>query len=200
MKNFYEIHVNGNRIGKSACRDDAYEYIKEEHADIMPFLEYNPIGVGDIEIWENGLVKIEIKKLYSPSNKINVVKVLESNIKNEKNEKNKVRFIEKNVSKVMPCTPTRTRLKKENGEMEKAKEGKIMVKNGKKYISKKDKNGNYKWNIYHEEKYSKNNLNKRKSPKFPAKDYKEGTVKKGLDGNNWKVKILASGNKKWVKK
>jgi len=200
MKHFYEIYVNENRIGKSACRQDAYEYIQEEHGDIMPFLEYNPIGVGDIEIWENGLLKLEIRKMYSSAIKVDVIKVLDSNIKNNKNLKGKIRFIEKNVTKVMPCTPTRTRIKKDNGKMEKANEGKIIEKNGKKYISKKDKNGNYKWNIYQEEKYSKTSTTKRKSPKLPAKDYKEGTVKKGLDGNNWIVKKLANGNKKWMKK
>ena len=197
MKQLYEIYVNDNRIGKSVSRQDAFGYIKEEHGEILPFLEYNPMGVGDVEIWENGLIKIEIRRLLSPTFKIDVLKIIEKKIKKPIKEE-KTREI--NVTKVMPCTPRRTRIKDKNDKLEIAEEGKIIEKNGKKYISKKDKNGDYKWNIYHEEKYSKKNNIKRKAPKEPAKDFKIGSVKKGLDGNNWQVKKLTNGTTKWIKK
>lgn len=201
MKEFYEIHINNQRIGKSATRDDAYGYIVEEHGEVMPFLEYNPIGVGDLEIWENGMTRIEIRKIKSHSNKIDIVKILERNIKaNKDNQTYEKEIKEVNVTKVMPCTPKRTRLKVDDNKMEKAKEGKIIEKNGKKYIGKKDKNGILKWNIYYEDKYSKTSNTKRKAPKAPAKDFEEGTTKKGLDGKFWMVKKLANGNKKWMKK
>ena len=197
MKQYFDIYINNNRIGKSATRADAFGYIEEEHGELLPFLEYNPVGVGDVEIWENGLTKIEIRRILSPSAKIDVLKILEKKIKQPQTvEKER----EVNVTKVMPCTPRRTRIKNDKNKLEIAEEGKIIEKNGKKYISKKDKKGNYKWNIYQEAKYEKTNTTKRKAPKSPAKDYKEGTVKKGLDGNNWIVKKLNSGAKKWIKK
>ena len=199
MKQYFDIYINGNRIGKSASRSDAVGYIQEEHGSILPFLEYNPIGVGDVDIWENGLTKIEIRRILSPSTKIDILKILDKKISEPSNEeREKEREI--NVTKVMPCTPRRTRIKNEKDKLEIAEEGKIIEKQGKKYISKKDKKGNYKWEIYQEAKYEKTNTTKRKSPKNPAKDFKEGTVKKGLDGNNWIVKQLNNGNKKWIKK
>ena len=203
MPEFYEIHINGNRIGKSASHTDAYEYIQEEHGEIMPFLEYNPIGVGDVDIWENGFIKIEIRKLKSPSKKVDIIKILDRTIEENKNPKDREKEREKreiNVTKVLPCTPKRTRIKDDSGKLEKAKEGRIIERNGKKYISKRDKSGNYKWTVYYEDKYSKTSTTKRKAPKTPAKNFKEGTVKKGLDGNNWIVKKMNNGNKKWMKK
>lgn len=197
MKQSFEIYINEIRIGRSASRQDAFEYIEEQHGNILPFLEYNPIGVGDIEIWENGLIKIEIRRHLSLSTKIDIIKILDKKIKTPLNIE-KIREI--NVTKVMPCTPKRTRIKNNQDKLEIAEEGKIIENNGKKYISKKDKNGNYKWDIYYEGKYVKTNTTKRKCPKIPAKDFKEGTVEKGLDGNNWIVKKIANGTKKWMKK
>ena len=40
----------------------------------------------------------------------------------------------------------------------------------------------------------------RKAPKKSAKEFTEGFVSVGLDGNNWTVKQYISGSKRWVKK
>lgn len=196
MKDYYEIYIDEKKIGKSLTRKDAYEYIKEEYSNMMPFLEYNPTGVGDIDVWENGILKIEIKRICRNNYCTDIIKILEAHIKNNNKIKEKDRKIEEvNVQKVMPCTPRRTRLKKDNGNLEKAEDGKIIEKDGVKYISKKGK-----WSVYYENNYNKISNTKRKCPKTMAKEHKEGTVKKGLDGKMWIVKLMANGNKKWVKK
>ena len=194
MKDYYEIFVDDNKIGKSLSRNDAVGYVQEEYSNMMPFLEYNPTGVGDIDIWENGILKIEIRRVCKDNRCLDIIKVLDSSIKKLKEPRER-ESEEVNVQKVMPCTPRRTRIKKDNGDLEKAKDGQIIEKDGIKYISKKGK-----WSPYYENNYSKTATSKRKCPKTAAKEYKEGTVKKGLDGKMWIVKVLANGNKKWVKK
>ena len=114
MKQTFEIYIDEKRIGRSASRSDAYGYIEEEHGEILPFLEYNPVGVGDVEIWENGITKIEIRRLLSPTAKIDIVKILDKKIKQPENEE-KIREV--NVSKVMPCTPRRTRIKNKDDDL-----------------------------------------------------------------------------------
>lgn len=194
MKDYYEIFVDDNKIGKSLTHDDAVGYVQEEYSNMMPFLEYNPTGVGDIDIWENGILKIEIRRVCKDNRCLDIIKVLDSSIKKLKEPRERDSE-EVNVQKVMPCTPRRTRIKKDNGDLEKAKDGQIIEKDGIKYISKKGK-----WSPYYENNYNKTAVSKRKCPKTAAKEYKEGTVKKGLDGKMWIVKILANGNKKWIKK
>lgn len=194
MKDYYEIFVDDNKIGKSLTHNDAVGYVQEEYSNMMPFLEYNPTGVGDIDIWENGILKIEIRRVCKGNRCIDIIKILDSSIKKLKEPRERDSE-EVNVQKVMPCTPRRTRIKKDNGDLEKAKDGQIIEKDGIKYISKKGK-----WSPYYENNYNKTATSKRKCPKTAAKEYKEGTVKKGLDGKMWLVKVLANGNKKWIKK
>jgi hypothetical protein len=192
---YYEVFINNSRIGKSISRQDAYEYIKEENEKILPYLEYKPVGVGEVDIWQNPIIKIEIRR--QKNTNVDILEVIKQHNISNNNSKQRaiVRFSKEiNVTKVMPCTPRRTRIKNKEDNLEEAVEGKIIEKNGKKYISMKDKNGEVKWEIYREAKYSK-----RKSPIEPAKNYKEGTIKKGLDGNNWKVNKSTKGIKRWVK-
>lgn len=40
----------------------------------------------------------------------------------------------------------------------------------------------------------------RKAPKESAKNYNEGDTKKGLDGNDWVIKVNKNGVKRWAKK
>jgi len=196
MKDYYEIYIDEKKIGKSLTRNDAYEYINEEYSKMMPFLEYNPTGVGDIDVWENGILKIEIRRICNNNRCMDVIKILEAHLKSKKVVKEKTREIEEvNVQKVMPCTPRRTRIKKDDGKLVKGQDGQIIEKDGVKYISKKGK-----WSPYYENNYNKISTTKRKCPKTMAKEHKEGTVKKGLDGKMWVVKLMANGNKKWVKK
>jgi hypothetical protein len=204
MKVFYEIHVNFKKIGKSVSREDAYGYIKQEYSGLLPFLEYDAYGVGDIEIWKNGIIQLEIHRKINNKYKVDVIELLENNKENKKSTKKEIKEKEEkeeikeiNVARVMPCTPRRTRIKNNKDVLEKAEENKIIEKDGKKYIAK-----NGKWSIYRENNYSKKNssTSKRKAPKSPAKNYKEGIVKKGEDGNNWIVKKQKNGNNKWFKK
>jgi len=41
--------------------------------------------------------------------------------------------------------------------------------------------------------------NIRKVPNEPAKKFDEGTIKEGLDGNKYIIKITLKGNKRWNK-
>lgn len=191
---YYEVYVNNKRLGKSISREDAYGYIKENYNKTLPYLEYRTLGIGDVDIWENPITKIEIRK--QKNTKVNILEIINNHInKNNNNTYEEKVKKEVNVSKVMPCTPKRTRIKNKEDKLEEGAEGKIIEKDGKKYISKKDKKGNFKWEIYREVKY-----HQRKSPVEPAKNFKEGIVKKGLDDNNWKVIKTTKGIKKWIKK
>lgn len=197
MNESYEVYINDIRVKKFTTREDAHKYINKEHQEFMPYLEYNPIGAGSLEIWENGFM--HIMNARKTKGKFDIIGLLDSH-QQKNNPSRKVTFNEVNITKVMPCTPKRTRIYNDSKKLEKAKEGKIIEKDGKKYISKKDKNGNYKWVRHHEENYSKTSTTKRKSPKLPAKNFDEGTVKKGMDGKFWKVIITANGQKRWSKK
>ena len=193
LTEYYEIFIDDKRIGRSINRNEAWGYIFQEYEEILPFLTYEPTGVGNNEVWCNAIFKIEIKRRITPEYDLKIIELLK-NI-SEDNVKERKAPLEINVSKVMPCTPRRTRIKKKDGQMEKAVEGKIVEKDGKKYIGKKNKKGEEKWDFYHKNTYSN-----RKSPEKMAKTYKEGTSKKGLDGNMWIVKVDKNGNKKWRKK
>ena len=162
--------------------------------EIIEYLEFEPLGDGQVEIWRNGFNDIKIIK--ENNKEIDILELIKQH--SNRNEK-KVRFIETNVEVLTPCTPKRTRLKT-NDKMEKAGEGKIKKgKDGKVWISKKLSDGNYKWTRYYEKTHTIKNT-KRKCPIEPAKNFSLETVKPGLDGNFWIVKKLDSGTKKWFRK
>lgn len=203
----YNIYIDGNKIGKSISYTEAIEYIKEDYAHILPYLSWEPLGAGGVDCWSNGVNEIMIEKHYPEGiNEDTLHHLISEHLK-----KTEVVEIEKSESegedeeekKRMPFTPHRTTLKmKKRKRVSVGKEGEIMEgEDGKKYISKKMPNGKLRWTRYTEKKYKgaprKGN---RKSPAEPAKKYKEGTVKKGLDGTMWKVKQIANGSLKWVRK
>jgi len=198
MKEKFILYINDKPEKQFITRDEAHKFIHTKYKELIPFLEYEPLGDGSLECWQNNFMIIHIER--ETSGKMNVEKLLEDNSGGEKEERTKPKIVEVNVSKVLPCTPTRTRLIAKNKKMEKAEEGKTIVKNGITYVSKKNKDGVYKWNKQEENKYNSMSTTKRKAPKDPAKNFKEGTRRKGLDGNMWVVKTTANGNKKWAKK
>jgi hypothetical protein len=187
----YEIYLNENKVFECKERNEAHNYIRQNHNDLLPFLEYEPLGDGSLEAWTNGYMDIKIVRI--KKGKINIEKLLQRHIKREEKERPK----EINVEKITPLTPRRTRIYDKNKKTEKAGEGKKKKdKDGNTWISKKTKNGEYKWTRYYEETHE----NKRKCPKLPAKNFDEGTEKRGLDGKIWQVKVLSNGNKKWFRK
>lgn len=190
----YEVHLNENKVYECGNRDEAHDYINAEHNEIMPFLEYEPYGDGSLEVWSNTLMNIKVIRI--KKGKVDIHRLLEEH----KNRDERERVIEEvNVEKTTPLTPKRTQMK-DNKKLIKAGEGKTKKdKDGNTWISKKNKKGEYKWTRYYEENYENSN-SKRKCPKNPAKTYEEGTVKKGLDGKMWQVKLLGSGKKKWYRK
>jgi len=190
----YEIYLNEEKVYECDDREKAHGYIRKNHNDLIPFLEYEPLGAGSIECWTNGMMDIKIVRL--KKGKIDINKLLEKHNHIEEREREIPKEV--NVEKATPLTPMRTRIKS-NNRMDKAGEGKRKKdKEGNLWISKKNKKGEYKWTRYYEENYE--NTNRRKSPKQPAKNFDEGTVKKGLDGKFWMVRILSNGAKKWFRK
>ena len=190
----YEIYLNEDKVFECGEREQAHNYINTNHGDLMPFLDYEPLGDGSLECWSNGMLDIKIIRVKKGN--ININKLLEDHIQMD----SKDRYIPKevNVKKITPLTPRRTRIK-DDKKMEKASPGKRKKdKNGNVWISKKNKKGEYKWTRYYEENY--NNSTKRKSPKDPAKNFKEATAKVGMDGKMWEVRILSNGVKKWFRK
>lgn len=187
---YYEIYLNEDKVFQCQEREEAHAYIAKNHNDLMPFLDYEPLGDGSLECWSNGMLDIKIVRVRK--GKINIEKLLADY--NEKESKER-EIKEVNVEKITPLTPRRTRMRESK---EKASEGKMKKdKNGNMWISKKNRKGEFKWTRYYEENYENS---KRKCPKFPAKNYEEGTVKKGLDGKMWQVKVLSNGTKKWFRK
>lgn len=192
MSEKYQVIINGELENDFPCRDDAHTHIKGKYRDIIYYLNYEPLGDGVLEKWNSNFLTIEIKKI--SAGRINLENLIKENLKTDKRPVVK----EINVAKNLPCTPTRTRLITKNKKLEKAEEGKMKTdENGVQWISKRNKNGDFKWTKYYENNYTQT---KRKGPKSPAKDFKEGTVKKGLDGKMWKVARLTNGQKRWARK
>lgn len=195
MKEKFILYVNDKPEKQFDMREEAHSYMNKKYKEYIPYLEYEPLGDGVLESWHNNLMIIHIER--ETSGKMNIDKLLKDNM-GESEEKYRPREV--NVTKVLPCTPTRTRLYTKQKKTEKAGEGKKVVKNGVTYVSKKNNEGVYKWNKEEENKYQKINTTKRKAPKEAAKNYKDGTEKKGIDNNIWVVKTISNGTKKWTKK
>ena len=189
---YYEIYLNEDKVYECTTRDEAHEYISNKHNDLMPFLEYEPLGDGGLEAWTNGVIDIKIVRI--KKGKLDINKLLSEYTEKEGKERE---VKEVHVEKMTPLTPRRTQIKGEK-KLTKAGEGKPKKdKNGNIWVSKKNKKGEYKWTRYYEESYENS---KRKCPKNAAKNYDEGTVKKGMDGKMWQVKLLSNDTKKWFRK
>lgn len=188
----YEIYLNEDKVFQCQKREEAHDYINRNHNDLMPFLEYEPLGDGGLEAWTNGMIDIKIIRV--KKGKLDINKLLSEYTEKEGKERE---IEEVHVEKMTPLTPRRTQIKGDK-KLTKAGEGKTKKdKDGNLWISKKNKKGEYKWTRYYEESYENS---KRKCPKNPAKKYEEGTVKKGMDGKLWQVKLLSNGIKKWFRK
>lgn len=201
MKESYEIYVDEDKICTFKSRDSAHQYVQEKHGILMPFLEYEPTGMGNLEVWQNPMIRIEIRR--SIKGKIDVPKILGEHIKSTtKNNYTENERKEINTSSAMPCTPRRTRIyikdKKSNAE-----EGKVIDIDEEKYIGKKGKDGKIRWAKYYEKNYETiggvKNV-KRQAPKEMAKNFTEGTQKKGENGKMWVVKTQKNGQMRWFKK
>lgn len=201
MKEFYEIYVDEVKICSFKNRESAHQYLREKHAYILPYLEYEPIAMGNLEVWQNPTVRIEIRRSFK--GKMDIHKLLNDHLKNiinnntNENIKNEVKEI--NTSIAMPCTPRRTKIITKNDKKETAEEGKIIIVNDEEYIGKKGKDGKVRWAKYYKKNYE-TVANKRQAPKEMAKNFKEGTQKKGENGQMWIVKKQKNGSLKWFKK
>ena len=196
MSAYYKVFFNDDEIYECSTRDEAHEFINKKHSQLMPFLEYEPLGDGSVEIWTNSIITINVYRIRE--GRVNIESLLKNHIRNEKEEVKRAPK-EVNVSKVTPCTPRRTRMYDKNKKLEKATEGKKKTDDkGQVWISKRNKKGEYKWTRFYENSYE-GNL-KRKAPALPAKDFADGKEKKGLDGKMWKVMTMKNGVKKWTRK
>lgn len=204
MKESYEVYIDEIKICTFKNRDDAHSYIKGKHGVILPFLEYEPTGMGNLEVWQNAMTRIEIRR--SAKGKMDVGKLLKEHLRDSGKEEPKQKQIkEVNTQIVMPTTPRRTRIK---GTNKKAVEGEIVVRNGQQWIGKKGKDGKVRYTKYYEKNYETvggvkektNTVAKRQAPKAPAKEFSEGTRKKGLDGKFWIARKQKNGAMRWFKK
>jgi hypothetical protein len=204
MKESYEVYVDEIKICTFRNRDSAHAYIKERHSIILPFLEYEPTGMGNLEVWQNAMTRIEIRR--SAKGKMDLNKLLKEHLKSSGKEDIKERQQkEVNTQIVMPTTPRRTRIR---GSNKKAVEGEIITRDGQQWMGKKGKDGKVRYTKYYEKNYETvggvkektNTVSKRQAPKTPAKEFKEGTRKKGLDGKFWIVRRQKNGAMRWFKK
>lgn len=205
MRESYEVYVDEIKICTFKNRNEAHQYIKERHSIVLPFLEYEPIGMGNLEVWQNAMIRIEIRR--SAKGKLDIPKLLKEHlqISSDKNTNKQNTNNEVNTTLVMPTTPRRTRIV---GTNKKAVEGEIVVRNNQQYIGKKGKDGKVRYTKYYEKNYETvggvkektNTVTKRQAPKASAKNFTEGTKKKGLDGNFWIAKKQKNGQMKWFKK
>jgi len=123
-----------------------------------------------------------------------------------KNDETEKRFnVAVKKEKLIACTPTRTRLVtgKKTPPLKAAsvKEGTVKKGQGGTLWISTIKNGKYKWVQYFEETHEgkERKTTKRKAPSGKAKEFKEGTVMEGEDGNEWIVKKSKTGTFRWVK-
>jgi hypothetical protein len=202
-KTEYNIYIDGNKIGKSLSYREAIEYVQESYSHILPYLDWEPYL--NVDCWENGVNSIKIERHVREINLRSLIddyqkqseKYMKESDSEEENE-----IIDQEVRKRMPYTPKRTNLKtKKNKRVSVKKEGEIMeAEDGKMYISKKKTNGKIGWTRYVPKKYQGPPRKAiRKSPTKPAKEFPEGKVMKGEDGNMWKVKKIKNGTFRWVK-
>ena len=213
MKESYEVYVDEAKICTFRDRDLAHDYVKTQHKVLLPFLEYEPIGMGNLEVWQNAMIRIEIRR--SIKGKFDVTKLIKNHIKatSKTEDSNDVVIVGKerkgevNTVSAMPCTPRRTKIYVKGKKTESAVDGKIINRKGQQFIGKKGKDGKVRWAKYYEKNYETiggvkektTGSSKRQAPKDPAKNFKEGIRKKGLNGKFWMAKKQANGKMKWFK-
>ena len=187
-------------LGRTDNFEEAYSYIKESFGEKAINIEnFNTFGQGAMDEWiyyDNPKIRIINlrKKIIDP------LELLE-----EVEDSDEVVRIPKPIKPVknIPTTPMRTRLitnkKSPPIDASKLKEGSVRKgEDGTSWTNKKLKNGKFKWVKYYEETHD-GLERKRKAPVLRAKEYKEGTVMKGSDGNDWIVKKVRENVFKWVK-
>ena len=190
----------GNEIlGKTETWDEAYIYLIKSFGEKAIAIEnYNSFGQGKLDEWsyfDNPKIRI----INLPKKELDPCQVLE-----DVEEENSIRVPNPvNPIKCKVTTPTRTRLiiggKTPMADATKLKEGTVRKGNdGTLWTNKKSKTGKGKWVKYYEETHE-GLERKRKSPKLRAKEYDEGTVMEGNDGNKWIVKKVKDNVFKWVK-
>ena len=108
MDVFYRVYINDNLIYECSNREEAHDYINKNHRDLLPFLNYEPLGAGSLEHWGNGILSIKIIRLRE--RRLNVIKLLNSFDDSEKMVRER-EIPTVNVEKVSPLTPRRTRIK-----------------------------------------------------------------------------------------
>ena len=139
MKEKFILYINDKPEKQFITRDEAHKFIHTKYKELIPFLEYEPLGDGSLECWQNNFMIIHIER--ETSGKMNVEKLLEDNSGGEKEERIKPKIVEVNVSKVLPCTPTRTRLIAKNKKWRKQKRVKQLLKTVSLMLARKIKTG-----------------------------------------------------------
>ena len=187
-------------LGRTNSYEEAYSYITESFGEkAINVNNFNTFGQGAMDEWvyyDNPKIRvIDLGK-----DKIDPVKLLEGI--DEEDDTVRVPKPVKPVKNI-PTTPLRTRLitnkKTPPVDASKLKEGSIRKgADGTTWTNKKLKNGSFKWVKYYEETHEGLDR-KRKAPALRAKEYEEGTVMKGADGNEWIVKKVKGNVFKWVK-
>jgi hypothetical protein len=191
-------------LGKTNNWKDAYNYVLEGFGEkAININNFETFCQGKLNTWtyfSNPVIRI------IDISKVNVLELIKETISEEEKENKTPRRIPKPVKpdKNTVTTPTRTRLitgkKTPLVDASKLPEGtKRKGLDGFKYIVK-NKNGKNKWVKHSVATHSIPTNSNRKSPASKAKEYKDGTVMKGEDGNMWEVKKINSNTYKWIKR
>ena len=213
MKEYYNIYIDGKKIGKSENYQEALGYVKENYEDMIRRMDWEPRGAGGVDLWGNGINSIMIEKHYPDGINLEYLakehqKIESKNTQNDENDEDDKEIIDVEEKSKMPFTPRRTTLKmKRKKKISVMKVGEIKEgEDGKMYICKEKANGNLYWTRYVEKTYQGSPVKKdpvkksRKCPSKPAKDFKSGTTKKGEDGKMWIAKEMTNGKLRWVRK
>jgi hypothetical protein len=212
MKDYYNIYIDGKRIGKSESYQEALGYVKENYNDMIKRMDWEPRGSGGVDLWDNGINSIMIEKYYPSGIDLehlaNEHKKISQNDNKDDDDNNQIDHEQKSK---MPYTPQRTTLK-----MKRKKKASVMKlgeikegEDGNMYICKEKSNGRLYWTRYVEKTYEgspkkrdlpKEDKKTRKCPSRPAKEFKPETTKKGEDGKIWITKKMNNGNLRWIRK
>lgn len=206
MKTYCNIYVDDEKKGTCGNYDEALRWVKENYSHILPYLTWEPKGAGGVDRWDNEVNSIMIEKYYPDG--IDLHYIIQQHRKEKKiyDEKEEIEEqIDQEEKRKLPLTPRRTTLKMKKKNLTIEKEGVVKeAEDGKKYISKLKPSGKLYWAAYTEKTYKgapvKASKITRKCPQKPAKEFETGTVRKGLDGQSWSVKMTKTGVKKWVRK
>ena len=73
MKEKFILYINDKPEKQFITRDEAHKFIHTKYKELIPFLEYEPLGDGSLECWQNNFMIIHIER--ETSGKMNVEKL-----------------------------------------------------------------------------------------------------------------------------